>query len=140
MVAPVTVPTMMARNVPSSMTPLPQDNRLAGSSSGSRPYLDGPKSAACVATSMSATNEMGSECMARPTVATTMEPISMTLVQMVIWRLLKRSASQPPGMLKSTKGKENSSVTTEMKVSRRPCSRFMPTMMESSRLRRMLSL
>ena len=89
---------------------------------------------------MSAMNEMGSEWVASPTVATTMEPISMTLVQMVIWRLLKRSASQPPGMLKTMKGTENISVTMEMKVSRCSCARFMPTIIESSRLRRMLSL
>src|ERR1017187_4450312 len=40
---PATVPPMMAINVPSSSTPLPQDNFLSGSSSGSKPYLEGPK-------------------------------------------------------------------------------------------------
>ena len=62
MAAPVMVPMMMARKVPSSMTPLPQERRLAGSSSGSRPYFDGPKSAACVATSPSATSVSGCRC------------------------------------------------------------------------------
>ena len=118
MAAPVTVPTMMARKVPSSMTPLPQERRLAGSSSGSKPYFDGPKSAACVATRASATRERGSECRARPAVAMIMEPISITLVQMVTWRLLKWSASQPPVMLKSTNGTEKRKVTMETKVSR----------------------
>jgi hypothetical protein len=58
---------------------------------------------------------------------------------MVIWRLLKRSASQPPGMLKIRKGTENRKVTTETNVSR-SVAPFMPTIIESSRLRRMLSL
>ena len=140
MVAPVTVPTMMARNVPSSMTPLPHDRRLAGSNSGRRPYFDGPKSAACVATRASAKIETGSECLASPAVATTIETISIALVQMVICRLLKRSASQPPGMLKSTKGTENISVTRETKLSRWFSASPMPTIIDSSRLRRMLSL
>ena len=47
-----------------------------------------------------------------------MAPISITFVQMVTWRLLKWSASQPPVMLKSTKGMEKRKVTTETKVSR----------------------
>lgn len=59
---------------------------------------------------------------------------------MVIWRLLKRSASQPPGMLKITKGMENMSVTSETKLSRVLSDMPMPTIIDSSRLRRMLSL
>ena len=39
---------MIARNVPSSRMPLPQDSWLSGKTSGSRPYFDGPNSAACV--------------------------------------------------------------------------------------------
>ncbi len=69
-----------------------------------------------------------------------MAPISITFVQMVTWRLLKWSANQPPVMLKSTKGMENKKVTTETKVSRSSLPRPMPTIMASSRLRRMLSL
>ena len=38
---------MDARNVPSSMTPLPQERSFSGRISGSRPYFDGPNSAAC---------------------------------------------------------------------------------------------
>jgi hypothetical protein len=59
---------------------------------------------------------------------------------MVTCRLLKRSASQPPGMLKSTKGMENISVTRETKLSRWLSAMPMPTIIDSSRLRRMLSL
>ena len=40
---PATVPPMMAMNVPNSKTPLPHDNFFSGNSSGSSPYLDGPK-------------------------------------------------------------------------------------------------
>ena len=72
--------------------------------------------------------------------ATVMAAISITLVQMVICRLLKRSASQPPGMLKITNGNENISVTMETKLSRWLLAMPMPTIIESSRLRRMLSL
>ena len=42
---PATVPPMMARKVPSSITPLPHESFFSGSSSGSRPYFDGPKMA-----------------------------------------------------------------------------------------------
>ncbi len=63
----------------------------------------------------------------------------MTLVQIVTWRLLKRSASQPPGMLKIRNGTENRKVTTETNVSRWVCAMFIPMTIESSRLRRMLS-
>ena len=64
----------------------------------------------------------------------------MTLVQMVTWRLLKRSASHPPGMLSSRKGTEKMKVTAETNVSRSCRPIPMPTIMESSRLRRILSL
>ena len=58
-----------------------------------------------------------------------MAPISITLVQMVTWRLLKWSASQPPVMLKSTKGMEKRKVTIATKVSRSSLPRPMPTTM-----------
>jgi len=109
---------MIARKVPNSITPLPHDKRFAGSNSGSNPYLEGPKSAACVATSVSAAREIGSLCVASPARATSIEVISIPLVQIVICRLLNRSASQPPVMLKSTNGTENSSVAIETKLSR----------------------
>ena len=41
------MPRMMAMKVPSSSRPLPHDNFCSGSSSGSSPYLDGPKNALC---------------------------------------------------------------------------------------------
>ena len=44
---PAMVPVMMAMKVPSSMIPFPQDRRCGVSSSGSRPYLVGPKKALC---------------------------------------------------------------------------------------------
>ena len=44
--APATVPRMIARNVPNSITPFPHDKLFSGRSSGSKPYFDGPKSAA----------------------------------------------------------------------------------------------
>ena len=140
MAAPVTVPTMMARKVPNSMTPFPHDRRFAGSNSGSNPYFDGPNSAACVATMPRATRVMVREWTARPAVATVMAPISITLVHRVTRCLLKRSANQPPVMLKSTKGMENRKVTMETKLSRAPSAKPMPTIIDSSRLRRMLSL
>ncbi len=43
---PATVPKIMARNVPSSSTPLPQESSASGSNSGSIPYFEGPKIAA----------------------------------------------------------------------------------------------
>lgn len=113
---------------------------MAGRSSGSRPYFEGPKSAACEATRVSATSDNVRECVANPAVATTIDPSSITLVQMVIWRLLKWSASQPPGMLNRMKGTEKRNVTAETKVSRSFRLRPMPTIIESRRLRRMLSL
>ena len=42
------VPRIMAMNVPSSRTPLPQERRSSGRISGSKPYFDGAKTAACV--------------------------------------------------------------------------------------------
>jgi hypothetical protein len=69
-----------------------------------------------------------------------MEPNSITFVQIVTWRLLNRSASQPPGMLRMRNGTEKRNVTTETNVSRSLFARFIPTIIESSRLRRMLSL
>jgi len=43
-------------------------------------------------------------------------------------------------MLNNRNGTENRNVTTETKVSRSVFARFIPTIIESSRLRRMLSL
>src|ERR1700722_10051247 len=79
-------------------------------------------------------------CVARPAVASSIDPNSMTLVQIVTWRLLKWSASQPPGMLKRINGTENRKVTTEIKLSRWACAMFIPMTIERRRLRRMLSL
>ena len=45
-----------------------------------------------------------------------------------------------PVMLKSTKGMENRKVTMETKLSRAPSAKPMPTIIDRSRLRRMLSL
>jgi len=140
MAAPVTVPTIIARKVPNSITPLPHDKRLAGSNSGSKPYFEGPNSAAWVATKPSATKHMIREWSASPAVATVMAPISIPLVQSVTRRLLKRSASQPPVMLKSTNGMEKRNVTRETKLERSLPASPMPTTIASSRLRRMLSL
>ncbi len=53
----MTVPEMAARNVPSSMTPLPQESFFSGNSSGSRPYLEGPNSAPWVLARNRATKE-----------------------------------------------------------------------------------
>ena len=100
------------------MTPFPHDRLFSGSNSGSRPYFEGPKSAAWLATSVKRDQRKRQEWVARPAVASSIEPNSITLVQIVIWRLLKRSASQPPGMLKIRNGTEKRNVTTETNVSR----------------------
>ena len=89
---------------------------------------------------MSAASESPNVCVASPAVASSIDPNSIAFVQIVICRLLKRSANQPPGMLRIRNGSENRNVTTEMKVSRSDFARFIPTIIESSRLRRMLSL
>ena len=138
--APATVPTIIARKVPSSITPFPQERLFSGSNSGNRPYFEGPNNAAWLATSVSAVSESPKEWVARPAVASSMEPNSIAFVQIVICRLLNRSASQPPGMLKTRNGTENRNVTIETNVSRSARAKFIPTIIESNRLRRMLSL
>ena len=89
---PPIVPTTMARKVPSSSRPLPQDSRFSGSNSGSRPYLDGPKNALCVPIRKTPANKIGACCHANPAVASSMMNTSSTLTPMVMVRLLKRSA------------------------------------------------
>jgi hypothetical protein len=97
---------------------LPQDRLFSGKSSRSRPYFVGPNRAAWLATSASAARQSGREWVASPAVATSMEPSSIIFVQIVTPRLLKRSASQPPGMLSSRNGTEKMKVTAERNVSR----------------------
>ena len=103
---------MMARKVPSSKMPLPQESLSCGSSSGNNPYLDGPKNAPCVQTrkmAASANFRLGPTSAA---VANNMTPTSNTFVQMVTARLLNRSARYPPISEKRMKGAANSTPTS----------------------------
>ena len=51
-----------ARNVPSSIIPLPQESRCSGRSSGSKPYFDGPNNAASVLIKNTAAHSIGMLC------------------------------------------------------------------------------
>ena len=57
---------MLPRNVPNSMMPLPHESRFSGSSSGSNPYFDGPKSAPSVLIKNTPAHSIGRFCSARP--------------------------------------------------------------------------
>src|SRR5258707_3876456 len=87
---------MIPRKVPSSKTPLPQESFSAGKSSGSRPYLDGPKSAPCAQTRKMAASASGKFDPASDTTASNITPISNTFVHIVKLRFLKRSAVYTP--------------------------------------------
>src|SRR6185437_1225104 len=110
--APEAVPTMMATNVDISSTPLPQESKDSGSSSGSRPYLEGLNSAACVLIRNNAANSSARLPSISPAAASRATASSRSLVAIVIVRLLQRSAKYPPYIENSRNGALNSSPTT----------------------------
>ncbi len=65
--------------------------------------------------------------------ATAIATISMILVTTVTWRLLKRSARNPPAMLNTTSGMKNNSVISDTRASRREPLRAAPSTMKVSR-------
>lgn len=103
---PAAPPPMMAVKVPSSRTPFPQESRDSGSSSGRRPYFDGPKSALWAP--MRKTPAIAAGRLSRRKAARTnsITAISNTFTPRVTERLLKRSARCPPAIEKRMKGAE----------------------------------
>ena len=83
-----TPPPIAAKKVPSSRMPLPHDSRASGSNSGSNPYLQGPKSAACVLARKTAAISRFRLCRPSPTMASAITAISKNFVQIVTVRLL----------------------------------------------------
>ena len=92
--------------------PLPQERRFSGSNSGSRPYFEGPKSAACVLSKKIAAAAIHRFTAASPAKAMSITPISITFRPAVTERLLKRSARNPPVIENSRKGTAKSRGTT----------------------------
>ena len=90
------VAVIAAINVPSSITPFPQESSFSGSSSGRRPYFAGPNSAPCVLIRKTVAASIGRFPTASERSAKIITPISKIFVPMVTERLLKRSARYPP--------------------------------------------
>src|ERR1700728_4693778 len=88
------------------MTPLPQESLGSGSNSGSNPYLEGPKNAACVLARKIAAISRCRFCQVSPAIAKAITPISNNFVPIVTVRLLYRSARNPPVMENRMKGTE----------------------------------
>ena len=103
---------MIARKVPSSRMPLPQESRRSGRSSGNNPYFDGPKIALCTPIRKIAARPMARLCRRKPSVANAMIRISSTFTPMVTVRLLKRSAKKPPAMENRMNGSENNAAVS----------------------------
>ena len=134
------VPAMMAEKVPKPNIPLPQDNFFSGSSSGSRPYLDGPKNALCVLIKKTLASISGMAFSHRPSSATDMMPISAHLMVTVTSRLLKRSAKNPPAMENRMNGSAKSAPTSGTSSLRRASDDTTPTMRKVTSQRSRLSL
>src|SRR6185369_8440834 len=101
---------MMAMKVPSSRMPLPHESFLSGSSSGSEPYLDGPKIALCVPMR---NTPASSRCLFQyhnPANTTDMISSSNTFTPSMTERLLQRSARKPPAMENRMNGSENTAA------------------------------
>ena len=90
--AAATVPRMMAMNVPSSRMPLPHDSFRSGSSSGSEPYLDGPKMALCVPIRNTLASSRFLFQVHSPANTSAMMKSSKIFTPSITARLLKRSA------------------------------------------------
>ena len=116
--APATLPAISARNVPNSKMPFPHDKRFVGNSSGSSPYLDGPKRAFSVLARNTAASIILRSCRAKANPANTNTMISKSFVPIVTVRLLNRSARYPPVIENRMKGKANIAPTRNTSQSR----------------------
>ena len=79
---------MDATNVPSSITPFPQESLFSGSNSGSSPYFDGPNNAPCVLIRKTAAASIVKFPAASAAMAKSPTPISKSFVPIVTVRLL----------------------------------------------------
>ncbi len=105
--AAATVPRMMAMNVPSSRMPLPHESFRSGNSSGSAPYLDGPKNALCVPMRKTPASSKFLFIVHSPVNTNAMMSSSNTFTPSITERLLKRSARKPPAMENKMNGIAN---------------------------------
>ena len=103
---------MMARNVPSSIRPLPQDNFRSGNNSGRRPYLEGPKNELWTPIKNTQPSSTGIWFHQKPASARSITPISKIFTLTLMVRLLKRSARKPPAIENRMNGSENRAVTS----------------------------
>jgi hypothetical protein len=69
------------------MIPFPQESFCSGSNSGSKPYLEGPKSADCVLIKNTAAHSIGRLRIASPAIATPITTISISFVPITTLRL-----------------------------------------------------
>ncbi len=131
---------MVAVYVPSSMSPLPQDNFFSGSNSGRRPYFEGPKNALCTPIRKTQASRIGMCFQISPVSASDITTTSKTLTPMEIVRLLKRSARKPPAIENRINGKENSALISSLMRCFSASDRFMATSMKRTRFFNALSL
>jgi hypothetical protein len=75
-------------NVPRPIKPLPHESCFSGSNSGNKPYLVGPKKAACVLNRNTTASISGTKFNPSASVASNITPISATLTAMATLRLL----------------------------------------------------
>ena len=123
----------MRRRFPFRMTPLPQESLGSGRKSGSNPYLEGPKNAACVLTRKIAAISRCRFFQASPAIAKAITPISNYFVPILTVRLLYRSARNPPVMENRMKGTEKRASATRTSRSRSTFSIAVPRMMKAMR-------
>ncbi len=114
------VPVMMALKVPRPKMPLPHESFFSGNSSGSSPYLDGPKIALCVLIRKIQQSSTGMLPRHRPNIASDMMPNSAHLTPTATLRLLKRSARKPPVIENRMNGNANSAPMMLTKRLRSP--------------------
>ena len=126
--------------VPSSSRPLPQESFFSGNSSGSRPYLDGPKNELWTPIKNTQPSSNGIWFHQKPASARSITPISKIFTLTLIVRLLKRSAKKPPAMENRMNGSENRAVTSSPTRCNSAVDTFMPRIMNTTSHLRTLSL
>src|SRR5258708_2224298 len=85
--------------------PLPQESNLAGRSSGSKPYFEGPKKAACVLARKITRYAIRELPRVKAYIAKSIAQTSKIFVAIVTLCLLKRSARNPPAIENKRNGR-----------------------------------
>src|SRR5258708_9117846 len=130
----------MARNVVSSRIPLPQDSNLSGRSSGSKPYFEGPKKAACVLARKITAYAIRVLPRANAYMAKSIAQTSKIFVAMVTFRLLKRSARKPPAIENKRNGRSKRFPMTKTSQSFSEAVGLVPRIVKMTKNFRPLSL